>query len=246
MRVVVETINPSFLSLIDEPSQIVFLDANFFIPPDRSNLQCAQRIKPYRFADFRDNWLEPLISEFAGISIHESVYEELITDSVKEYVDQKNAENPPRLKVYFDSELTETEVSVMRTIIDKLAIHSQYDPDRDNAKDRGEVLSLSYMAVRGFLYFAANDDLPIRLIKNADELGTGLSDMGIVQMYELIYYLYKTTNYDTTALRLLYKYLYFLTQREKTNNPDWGTFLLKMDALYSERIQSKMDNKNEK
>ena len=47
----------------------------------------------------------------------------------------------------------------------------------------------------------------------------------------------------STALRLLYKYLYFLTQREKTNNPDWGTFLLKMDALYSERIQSKMDKK---
>lgn len=40
--------------------------------------------------------------------------------------------------------------------------------------------SLSFMAVKQFLYFAANDALPVRLIKDAAKLGTGLDDMRIV------------------------------------------------------------------
>ena len=47
------------------------------------------------------------------------------------------------------------------------------------------------MAVKRFLYFAANDALPVRLIKDAAKVRSGLDDMQIVQMYELIYFLYK-------------------------------------------------------
>ncbi len=234
MRVDIETKNSSFLSLIENPDQVVFLDANFFIPPDRSNV--LSNLKPYRFSDFMKNWLEPLLAEFSGISIHESVYEELVETTIKEYADAKNKANPSKLRIYHNSELTENEKNVMMAIIDRLAIHSQYDPDRDNSKDRGEVLSLSYMVVKGFLFFAAKDELPIRLIKDADKLGTGLDDMGIIQMYELIYYLYKTDKYDGGALRILYKYLYYITAREKKSNPDWGTFIQKMDELYLETL----------
>ena len=52
-----------------------------------------------------------------------------------------------------------------KTYISKIAVHSLYNPTRDNAQDRGEVRSLSFMAVKQFLFLAANDALPVRLIK---------------------------------------------------------------------------------
>ena len=110
---------------------------------------------------------------------------------------------------------------------------SSDNPTRDNAKDRGEVRSLAFMAVKQFLYFAANDALPVRLIKDAAKLMTGLDDMQIVQMYELIYYLYKTGRYDNKALRILYKYQYYLTAGDKRINPEWGCFIEQMDFLYN-------------
>ena len=58
--------------------------------------------------------------------------------------------------------------------------------------------------------------------------------MQIVQMYELIYYLYKTDGYDKEALRILYKYQYYLTSGDKRENPNWGSFIEQMDALYNE------------
>lgn len=36
MRVDTKEINPAFQSIKQNPDQTVFLDANFFIPPDRS------------------------------------------------------------------------------------------------------------------------------------------------------------------------------------------------------------------
>ena len=55
----------------------------------------------------------------------------------------------------------------------------------------------------------------------------------IVQMYELIYYLYKIDRYDKKALRILYKYQYYLTYGDKRVNPEWGSFIEQMDVLYS-------------
>ena len=211
MKVDTREINPAFKSIIQNPDQTVFLDANFFIPPDRSEYL---KVKPYAFGDFKDCWLIPLLSEFSGVAVHESVYDEL--------------------KIYRDKELSDTEVALMNCYISKLAIHSQYDPTRDNAKDRGEVKSLSFMAVKQFLFFAANDALPVRLIKEADKLDTGLDNLGIVQMYELIYYLCKTGKYDNKRLRILYKYQYYLSQADKKTNPDWGTFMEQMDKLYED------------
>ena len=96
----------------------------------------------------------------------------------------------------------------------KLSVYSEYDPVADNAKDRGEIRSLSYMAEKNYLYFAANDALPIRLINNAEELQTSLDEMGIVQPYELIFFLYEKKIYDGKMLRILYKYMYYLTKRD--------------------------------
>ena len=230
MKVDTKEVNPAFQSIIQNPGQKVFLDANFFIPPDRSEVA---KVRAYSFTDFKECWLIPLLSEFTGLAIHESVYDELVADSVKEYADEQTSCIPSKLRIHYDSELSGLEEVLRNTYINKIAVHSLYNPTRDNAKDRGEVRSLSFMAVKQFLYFAANDALPVRLIKDAAKLLTGLDDMQIVQMYELIYYLYKTGRYDNKALRILYKYQYYLTAGDKRINPEWGCFVEQMDLLYN-------------
>lgn len=230
MKVDTKEVNPAFQSIIQNPGQKVFLDANFFIPPDRSEVA---KVRAYSFTDFKECWLIPLLSEFAGLAIHESVYDELVADSIKEYADEQTSCIPSKLRIHYDSELSSSEEALRNTYINKIAVHSLYNPTRDNAKDRGEVRSLSFMAVKQFLYFAANDALPVRLIKDAAKLLTGLDDMQIVQMYELIYYLYKTGRYDNKALRILYKYQYYLTAGDKRINPEWGCFIEQMDLLYN-------------
>lgn len=228
MKVDTRNKNKALESLFADPTQIVFLDANFFIPPDRGGLG----IKAISFSKFCEIWLDPIFEEFSNLAIHESVYNELVASTVKAYADAKQAENPPKLRVYSDAELTAMEHSLMETYISRLAKYSQYVPELDNAKDRGEVRSLSFMAVKKFLYFAANDNLPMKLIREADKLRTGLDDMELLEMYDVIYYLYRTDRYPKDGLRLLYKYEYYLTPREKKENPNWGDFIQAMDLLY--------------
>lgn len=48
MRVDVEKKNPALESLFTDPEQTIFLDANFFIPPDRSRMGT----KPIPFLKF--------------------------------------------------------------------------------------------------------------------------------------------------------------------------------------------------
>ena len=217
MKVDTRNKNKALESLFADPAQIVFLDANFFIPPDRSGLMDRSRIKvkAISFPKFCEIWLDPIFEEFPNLAIHESVYNELVASAVKEYADAKQTESPSRLRVYSDAELTTIEHSLMETYISKLSEYSQYVPQLDNAKDRGEVKSLSFMAVKKFLYFAANDTLPTRLIREADELKTGLDDIELLEMYDVIYYLYRTDRYPKDGLRLLYKYENYLTSREK-------------------------------
>ena len=86
MRVDTNEANPAFQSIVQNPRQKVFLDANFFIPPDRSD---TVPVRAYSFSDFKQCWLTPLLSEFTNTSIHESVYEELVAESIKKYVDEK-------------------------------------------------------------------------------------------------------------------------------------------------------------
>lgn len=227
MKVDTKEANPAFLSIIQNPSQKVFLDANFFIPPDRSEVA---KIRAYSFNDFKECWLIPLLNEFGGLVIHESVYDELVADNVKHYVDEQTSSDPPKLKIHYDSELNSMEEALRNTYMNRIAVHSLYNPTRDNAKDRGEVRSLSFMAVKQFLFFAANDSLPVRLIKNASELKTGLDDIQIIQMYELIYYLYKTNRYHKKELRILYKYQYYLTPGDKRVNPEWKSFIEQINS----------------
>lgn len=189
-------------------------------------------INPITFSKFREIWLDPIFDAFPNLSIHESVYRELVSSVVKTYADRRLSEKPPRLRVYYDRDLNKLEQAIMQTYISKLAKYSQYIPEKDNAKDRGEIKSLSFMAVKRFLYFAANDTLPINLIRRADVLKTGLDDMELLEMFDIIFYLYHYGNNSSDGLRFLYKYQYYLTKQEKKTNPGWGSFIEEMNSLY--------------
>lgn len=230
MNVNVKEVNSALQSIFNNCEQTIFLDANIFIVPDRS----CMGAKPIAFDKYKLYWLNPLFDAFPNLSVHESVYNELVDGAVKRFADEKIAEDPGRLRVHKNSDLTAKEQNLLELQIRKMVPYSRYIPERDNAKDRGEIHSLAYMAVKHYLYFAANDNLPMQLINNAEKLETGLDDMRLLQSYEIIYYLYKTEKYDAKALRMLYKYQYYLTVQEKKKNPDWGTFIEMMDKLYAQ------------
>lgn len=234
MRVNVTEKNGALVSLFENPAQTIFLDANFLIPPDRTSVN--PKCKPVSFLTYKNYWLNPIFDEFSGMAIHESVLEELVAEHIREYVQQKVKSEPSLLSVHRDSDLTDAERSVENTYIQKISKYSQYDPHLDNRKDRGEVKSLSYMATKGYLYFAANDNLPIRLIEQAEKLNTGLEGQAVIKMYEVLYYLYKTQKYSIDGIKALYKYQYRMTDREKRENPEWGEFISAMDRLYGTRI----------
>lgn len=223
MRVNILTKNAALSRLLEDETQTIFLDANFLIPPDRSHLGT----KPIPFQKYSEIWLDPIFDAFPNLAIHESVYAELVEVNVKSYADVKYSESPTKLRVYLDAELSKTEKSLMQTYIRKIAAYSKYIPECDNSKDRGEVKSLSYMAVKGFLYFAANDNLPMLLIRKAEKLSTGLDDIGLLEMYDVIYYLYRTGKYDNKGLRMLYKYQYYLTKQEKNKIQNGESLLIK-------------------
>lgn len=231
MKINTEEKNIAFISLLENRKQVIFLDANFFIPPDRTSIG-AKRIE---FKKYEEIWLEPLFHTFPNLAVHESVYEELVMDKVRSFAEQKRSQESVRLQMYCDAELSCKEKAVMQTYIYRLAPYSKYIPERDNASDRGEIKSLSYMAVKNFLYFAANDNLPYQLIRNAELLHTGLENMKLLQMYEMLYFLYCEGKYDNKGLKLLYKYQYHLTEREKAQNPEWGKFIEQMEKLYGKK-----------
>lgn len=221
--------NPALVSLFENPRQTIFLDANFFIPPDRTKVGA----KAISFQKYCEIWLDPVFYSFSDLAIHESVYGELVAENVRRYADAKSQELSG-LRVYSNAELNAVEAAMMQTYINKIAPFSKYIPSLRNSEDRGEVLSLAYMASKGFLYFASNDNLPFQLIRKADELDTGLQDMRLLEMFDVIFYLYRVGEYDNKGLRLLYKYQYYLTRREKLQNPDWGDFIKEMNLLYLE------------
>ena len=230
MKVDFKEKNPALVSLFENPGQTIFLDANFLIPPDRTKVGA----KSVPFLKYCEIWLDPVFDSFSDLAMHESVYGELVEDHVKRYADVKCQESPPGLKVYSDTDLNAAEAALMQTYISRISPFSKYIPVLKNSDDKGEVLSLPYMASKGFLYFASDDHLPIQLIRKADELGTGLQDMCVLEMFDVIFYLYRTGKYDNKGLRLLYKYQYYLTKREKLLNPEWGEFIREMNLLYPE------------
>jgi len=184
------------------------------------------------FGKFIESWLDPIFSVFPNLAIHKSVYDELVEISPKNYVDAKREGNPPGIIIHKDSSLNEVEKILRNDIESRISSHTRYEPLLDNKNDRGEVKSLSYIAVKGLLYFAANDHNAIQLIEKSEEWSTGLDNVQAIKMYELMYYLHRNKLADRTCMKMLYNYQDYPTDREKRTNPGWGDFSSSLDSLY--------------
>jgi len=149
-----------------------------------------------------------------------------------EYVQGKINSSPKLLRVCYDRELSNLESQLYSTYISKISVHTLYICEKDNKKDRGEVLTLAYMAVKEFPYFASNDAQVRRLIEQAEELNTGLDYFGFLSFYEILYFLNRKKCYSAKGLKKIYKYLYYLTKTERSTNPNWNEFVDRMRSLY--------------
>lgn len=228
MKINPVTPNPALISIIKNPTQIITLDANFLIPPSRS----GYNKKGIEFKQFKELWLDPIFIAFPLLAIHEAVYDELVGTALQSFISNKRDCIPPGIIILSDSTLTEVEKILRDSIESKIAYHTNYEPLQNNKDDRGEVKSLSYIAVKGLLYFAANDNNAIQLIEKAELWSTGLDNVHAIKMHELLYYLCKIELGNKVAMKMLYKYQYFLTEREKSLNPTWGNYFSMMESLY--------------
>ena len=229
MKIDLSKPNPAFISIIKDPNQIITLDANFLIPPSRSSFTNREL---FTFDLYKYIWLDPIFKAFPNLAIHQAVYDELVDYSPQSYINIKRLKNPPEIIIHQDSDLSEHETNLRNTFESKIASHTKYVPLLDNKDDRGEVKSLSYIAVKGLLYFSTHDNNTIQLIEKSNKWSTGLDNVQAIKMYELIYYLHKNSLADKKALKMLYKHQYYLTSKEKSINPEWGRFTSFMNELY--------------
>ncbi len=223
--------NKALISLFKNPKQLLVVDANFLIPPDRSREN--RSIKPIPFKSFKNIWLDNLIDTFNPIIIHEAVYDEFQTKDVKDLVDENVNKQPQFITIVKDADLKPLEQSMRNAIEIKIARHTQYEPEIDNKDDRGEVKSLSYIAIKQLLYFCSQDANSIRLIEEAEKLETSLDNIFAIRMYEIIYYFIINNIGNKKDLRILYKYMYYSTKSDKAINPSWNEFEESMNKLYS-------------
>lgn len=160
------------------------------------------------------------------------MHEELLSISIKAFIQSKLDALHPGIIIHKDSSLTRVERILRDSIEAKIYPHTRYEPQLDNRADRGEVKTLSFIAVKGLLYFAAHDHNAIQLIEMAESWSTGLYTIQVIKMYEIIFYLYTRNPAIGKPLRMLYKYQYYLTEREKDTNPEWSVFIRDMQDLY--------------
>lgn len=232
--------NEALVSLINDFSQVLPIDTNFIIPPDRS--KTIRGVKPIPFNVFEKVWLKPLLITFPYLAIHEAVHKEIQSNSVLTYVNNLIYGTPAGLLLLKDSDLTEQEEAIRNTIEQKISVRTNYDPVQDNKEDRGEVKSLAYIATKSLLYFCSHDSNAIRLIEHAEKLETSLDGVSALRTYEIIYYLLKMKMAEREQLRFLYKYWYYSSPTDKKKNLSWNDFTSHMDNMYDKDIKDS-DNK---
>lgn len=226
--------NRGFLALLDDTSALIVVDANFYLPPDRTKIGVRYK---YSFEEYRKVWIDPMHKVFHNLAIHEAVLDELVEKAPSVFVqDCIGASEPPKLLLLSDKHLSVNEEAIRKTKEARIAEYTKYDPLRDNKDDRGEVKSLAHMGTMNYIYFSTNDANALRLIEEAEKLKTTLDDLRAVHFYEGIYFLQKKNVVDQNDARKLYRYHYYMTRKEKLKNPSWEEFLRDMDALYATKI----------
>ena len=119
MIVDLATKNPALVSLYEKPDQVITLDANFLIPPDRQ----MQSVKGIPFSLFQAFWLDPIFDTFPNLAIHEAVREELVSRDIKTFIQNKEDSTPPQIIIHKDSELTSVEQMLRDSVETKIYPH---------------------------------------------------------------------------------------------------------------------------
>ena len=195
-------------------------------------IDICTRLKVFLFLFFYFFWLDPIFEKFSNLAIHEAVLDELVSLDIKSFIQHKVDTRPMGIIIHKDCNLTRNEHMLRDSIENKIYPYTHYHPQLNNRNDRGEVKTLAYIAVKGFLYFAAHDYNAIQLVEKAESWSTGLDAVQAIKMYEIIFFLYVKNESIRKSLRILYKYQYYLTNREKSSNPEWGVFIKQMERLY--------------
>lgn len=226
----------NFISLLEDMTQNVMIDANIIVPPDRSSLRPTKSPQLcMSFEMYQKVLLDPLFRIIPNIIIHDSVYQEIIhTKQIKDYIDKKI--DRQQLIFQDDRNLNALEESVRQTVQTQISQYTNYDPGLDNAPDRGEVKSLAYAVAKGFVYFSTNDSNALMLFKQP-QLHPFLNDLKTIRLYELIYGIRAFTGCSSKGLKGLYKLMYHLTKPEKDENPEWGKFYSDCDYHYGEYLK---------
>lgn len=121
MKIDVINSNPALISIFKRPDQVITLDANFLIPPDRSRYG----VRSFDFNSFQKVWL---FTVFSNLAIHEAVFDELILPSVHSYIKLMIDEIPPRLDIHKDSTLTTVERVLRDSIEARIFPLTNYNP----------------------------------------------------------------------------------------------------------------------
>ena len=90
--------NDGLVSILMNSNQLFLIDANIFIPPDRSKEN--KNIKPVDFEFYRKYWIEPFIDTFKPIGIHDAVYREFESNNIKALIKNRKNDIPPSIYIY--------------------------------------------------------------------------------------------------------------------------------------------------
>ena len=175
MDVDVHKSNCVLQELLKGNKQDIFIDANIIIPPDRKKLGAQHA---FDFHSYKSMWLIPIRDHIKTLYIHESAMDEIVEDNLRDFIVSCDSNFIEKS----NSELSPYELYVMGTYIDKLSVFSEYNPEIDNSKDRGEILTLSYMATKGYSILSSCDGLVMNLIEKLDSSKTNLIGMKVLHI----------------------------------------------------------------
>ena len=128
MDIKVDKVNEAFLSLVQNPNQLITLDANFFLLPNRYK-DPKLNIPDMPMVFWITNWLDPLFACFQNLAIHEAVNDEIFSVQARDYVNAKLTSIPPTLFLHIDSQLSSEEWIIRNTKEALIAQNTKYIPD---------------------------------------------------------------------------------------------------------------------
>ena len=227
MKVDASKKNPVLCDLLAGKELIIAIDANIIIPPERHN-------KPFPQETYYKEFIYPLFNASLSLLIHESVLQELVDSTSHDKIVELIENEQSSVSLVQDASLTDDEKVIRSAMETSIAPYTMYTPHENNSDDRGEVKTLSYLATKGHGCFLSKDSGALRLITHTESLETSLNGISPMRLYEIIYYMTKTQPEYSKTLRALYKYNYYLSKKEKAQNPSWEIFIQTFDKLYGD------------